>query len=86
MGGLQLFRSGARVILCPGNHNGVIPLKFFKEIYQTSPWRLLHTGESLGTDTEPLGKESSDPVPSADESTTCINVGGAETFCICKQH
>lgn len=39
--------------------------------------------ELLGADTEPLGKESSDPVLFADEST--INVGGAKTFCICKQ-
>lgn len=44
-GGLQLYRSGDRVILCPGNQDGVIPTKFFKEICQTSPWRLIHTGE-----------------------------------------
>lgn len=82
-GGYSFFRSGDRVILCPGNHDGVIPTKFLKGIYQTSFWRLLHTVELLGADTEPLGKESSDPVPFADEST--INVGGAKTFCICKQ-
>lgn len=30
----------------PGNQDGVIQIKFFKEIYQNSPVWLLHTGES----------------------------------------
>lgn len=60
-GGLQLFKSRDRVILCQENQDGLILTEFTQEIYQTSPWRLLHIGESLGADTQPFGKESSYP-------------------------
>lgn len=54
-GRLQLSKSRDRVILCQWNQDGVISTTFTQEIHQTSPWRLLHTGESSVAD--PLGKK-----------------------------
>lgn len=75
-----MFRSKNGIILCLGNQDGVIPPQFFIEIYQTKPWQLLHTEKSLGLEAKSLGIEVSDPVSSADESTT--TEGESEAFCI----
>ncbi|GBN29967.1 tRNA 2'-phosphotransferase 1 [Araneus ventricosus] len=39
--GFKFYKSDNEVILCPGNHNGVIPPNYFKEVWQLSPLQRL---------------------------------------------
>ncbi|KAF8782504.1 tRNA 2'-phosphotransferase 1 like protein [Argiope bruennichi] len=39
--GFKFYKSDNEVILCPGDNNGLIPLNYFKEIWQLSPLQRL---------------------------------------------
>lgn len=45
--GLKFYVSDNGVILCPGNENGVIPSKYFKEIWQVKPLRRLDRSKTV---------------------------------------
>jgi RNA:NAD 2'-phosphotransferase (TPT1/KptA family) len=81
--GLQLLRAKNGIILCPGDQNGVISPRFFKEVYRTKPWELLHCQETQGRGDVSLGIEPPTQLP-GDSDNCPVGDGEAELFCVCR--